>query len=504
MIKAVVFDLDGTLLNTIEDITDALNFALRNAKLKLHTSDEVKYFVGSGVKELIKRALGEEEDKFNEVYKDYMDYYAKRSRIKTKPYPNIIKMLKRLKAQNYKLAVLSNKPHSDTIEVINYYFPNIFDFVLGHKDSFKIKPAIDGILEVEKTLGVTNTEIAYIGDSDVDNMLANNANVTFIASLWGYRKKAEIGKSRNYANNADDVLEIIAKLNNRFISGIIALDKRSGITSQDAINEVKHALIGQGYYISKIGHAGTLDPLASGLLLVLLNSSTKLSDILINSNKEYLATIILGKHTMELDITGSVTSEREVNATESQIDEVLASFIGKSNQLPPIFSAIKKDGKKMYEYARNGEEVEVLPREIEIFDIKKVSHLEENEFSIITKVSKGTYIRSLARDIGERLNTYGIIKDLRRLSTHDISVSDAYTIEDIKNGNFTCLRDIDCIDLPKFELNDIQFKATQNGQDIMLHLDYPEIVLTYKGEISALYNLNNGVYKAKRVWKSII
>lgn len=180
------------------------------------------------------------------------------------------------------------------------------------------------------------------------------------------------------------------------MDGILLINKPAGYTSHDIVGIVRKKL-----HTKKVGHCGTLDPDATGVLVVCVNKATKAIQFLMSDTKFYRATLSLGKSTDTYDASGKVLEEKEVGAlSENQVIDVLNSFMGKSKQKPPIYSAIKVNGKKLYEYARNGEEVEIKERNIEIMMIKMIS-FSNNEIVFDVKCSKGTYIRSLCVDIAQ-------------------------------------------------------------------------------------------------------
>lgn len=183
------------------------------------------------------------------------------------------------------------------------------------------------------------------------------------------------------------------------INGVIIVNKPKNFTSQDVVSKVKKVLNEK-----KAGHTGTLDPMATGVLPILVGNATKLSKYLIEHNKTYVAKIKLGQKTDTGDVEGTVIEEKPVtDISLDKVEKVLNSFIGKQKQIPPIYSAIKINGKKLYEYARNGENVEIPEREIEIYSIKLLQLNEEIEFEV--SCSKGTYIRTLCEDIAKALGT---------------------------------------------------------------------------------------------------
>ena len=186
------------------------------------------------------------------------------------------------------------------------------------------------------------------------------------------------------------------------MDGVIIINKSKGITSSAVVQKVRKTL-----GTKQVGHCGTLDPLAIGVLPILVGQGTKISKYLVEHNKTYIATIKLGEKTETADSEGKVVEEKSIPIlNENKIKDVLTSFIGKQMQVPPIYSAIKKDGKKLYEYARSGEQVEIEPREIELFDIELIEYNEKaQEIQYEVTCSKGTYIRSLCEDIAEKLGT---------------------------------------------------------------------------------------------------
>lgn len=193
------------------------------------------------------------------------------------------------------------------------------------------------------------------------------------------------------------------------MNGILVVNKPAGYTSHDIVSKIRKEL-----NIKKVGHTGTLDPLATGVLPILLGNGTKLSKYLMNHDKEYIATIKLGEKTDTGDIEGKVIEQKEVEVfSKEQVIQALESFIGKQKQIPPMYSAIKINGKKLYEYARNGETVEVQAREIEIYSIELL-HYHKNEIKFRVACSKGTYIRSLCEDIATKLDTVGTMSALQR------------------------------------------------------------------------------------------
>ncbi len=217
------------------------------------------------------------------------------------------------------------------------------------------------------------------------------------------------------------------------MQGLLLLDKPKGITSFSAVSAIKRSA-----QEKRVGHTGTLDPLATGVLPVLLGRATALSSLMLDADKRYIATVKLGITTDTDDITGEILTESKVNITNEDIKNALVNFTGKISQIPPMYSAIKKDGVRLYSLARKGEKIDIPPREIEVFDIKLLSDLnEKNEFTFEAHVSKGTYIRSLARDIGEYLGVGATLTELRRTYASGIDISACVPLEKIDKCNIS-------------------------------------------------------------------
>ena len=246
------------------------------------------------------------------------------------------------------------------------------------------------------------------------------------------------------------------------MDGIIVINKEKDYTSHDVVAKLKKKL-----NISKVGHTGTLDPNATGVLPILIGKGTKFSKYLINHDKTYKAQIELGKKTDTADVEGNVIEEKPVDIEfiKQNLVQVLESFIGKQEQVPPMYSAIKKNGKKLYEYARKGEKIEVEPRKIEIYKIELVKYNEKN-IEFIVSCSKGTYIRSLCEDIAEKLNTVGYMKNLKRLQVGDFNIDCAIKIDEVNIENYNkylyTLEDI-LKESPKLNLSSKKLNLFLNG-----------------------------------------
>lgn len=254
------------------------------------------------------------------------------------------------------------------------------------------------------------------------------------------------------------------------MDGIIIINKEKNYTSNDVVSIVKKITK------SKVGHTGTLDPNATGVLPLLIGNATKISKYLINHDKEYEVVLQLGIRTETADVEGKVIEEKEVTAemlNKDNIEEKLQQFIGKQEQIPPIYSAIKVNGKKLYEYARKGQEVELKPRQIKIYSIQLVGINEkEKQISFKVKCSKGTYIRSLCDDISKKLGTVGYMKELNRLQVGEFYIKDAVTISEMKEkieaGNLESIITIEEIfkNNPQIQLEQEQIEPYINGVKI--------------------------------------
>ena len=223
-------------------------------------------------------------------------------------------------------------------------------------------------------------------------------------------------------------------------SGILLVNKPKGLTSYDVVHQVKNIL-----GTKKVGHSGTLDPLATGVLPILIGKGTLCSKYLINHDKTYQVELKLGIKTETADSEGKIVEKKEVPEgalKEETIKEVLNSFLGKQTQVPPIYSAIKVRGKKLYEYARSGKKVEIEPRNIEIYkiELKNIDKI-NNVISFEVSCSKGTYIRSLCEDIAKKLGTVGYMLNLNRTQVGQFNISDSIKFEDLQNLEETDIKE---------------------------------------------------------------
>lgn len=222
------------------------------------------------------------------------------------------------------------------------------------------------------------------------------------------------------------------------MNGIIIVNKPYGYTSRDVVN-----ILCKKFKTKRIGHTGTLDPIATGVLILCIGSATKLVEALTSDDKEYIATVELGTLTDTLDNTGNVIKEEKTNVNVNQIKKALEKMQGVYGQEVPIYSAVKINGKKLYEYAREGINVDLPKRTVNIKSLELINNIkyENNKttFQIRCHVSKGTYIRSLVNDIAHELGTVGTMTSLNRVKQGIFNISDAYTLEDIENDNYKLL-----------------------------------------------------------------
>jgi len=266
------------------------------------------------------------------------------------------------------------------------------------------------------------------------------------------------------------------------MDGILLINKEPNMTSRDVVNKVCHLL-----NTKKVGHTGTLDPMATGVLVLAINKGLKIVNEIVALDKEYEAEITLGIETDTLDITGNTLSTKEVNVTNEDIDKVLNSFIGDYDMEVPIYSAIKINGKKLYEYARNNEEVKIPIHKVKVYELVRTSDIKDNKFSIRCKVSKGTYIRSLVRDISKELGTVGVMSKLNRTKQGKFDIKDCYTLKDIEQGNYKVLDIKEVIDLPIVEIPDNIYKKVINGNKIENNFNYDKFMFIKGDKIVAIY-----------------
>lgn len=251
------------------------------------------------------------------------------------------------------------------------------------------------------------------------------------------------------------------------MNGIVIINKPKGYTSHDIVYKIKKMTN------EKVGHTGTLDPMTTGVLPILIGRGTLCAKYLINHDKKYKATLKLGIKTTTADNEGDIVQEEEVQEEtleKSNVEEKIKTFLGKYKQMPPIYSAIKVNGKKLYEYARAGKSVEIPEREVEIYNIEIINIDKKNKkIEFIVECSKGTYIRSLCEDIAKKLGTIGYMDNLQRMQSGDFKIENSMDFEEIEKEGIKKLEN-NCITIeeifknsPKVELNNNQLSKFLNG-----------------------------------------
>lgn len=263
------------------------------------------------------------------------------------------------------------------------------------------------------------------------------------------------------------------------------INKPSGITSFDVCFRLRKVL-----GTKKIGHTGTLDPLADGVMIVLFDKATKANQFLVTDNKEYIARVRLGIETDTLDIDGNVINETAYNLPDNDdLINVLDSFLGQSRQEVPLTSAISVNGKRLYQYQREGKEVELPIRDINVYEIKLLE-IHEDGFSFKAKVSSGTYIRALVRDILKKLKLTGTLCSLTRTAVDNVTLDQCDALEDIEKGNYT-LHDLYELLSVKYPLVDYEnIDDIRNGRSIKIDNNSDRVLIVHDKEVLAVYDKN--------------
>lgn len=211
--KAVIFDMDGTILNTLEDLKNATNYSLRQFGMPERSLEEVRMFVGNGIRKLVERAVpsGTSEEKIAQVFDVFLEYYEIHSADNTSPYPGILELVEKLKKSGIKTAVSTNKADVPAQELGREYFHGIFDLIVGQQDGLKVKPAPDSVNKILSILDIQKKDAIYIGDSDVDVQTAKNSGLDFIGVSWGFRGKEFLEKNgaKNIVDNANEILDLV-------------------------------------------------------------------------------------------------------------------------------------------------------------------------------------------------------------------------------------------------------------------------------------------------------
>ncbi|MFQ6791708.1 MAG: tRNA pseudouridine(55) synthase TruB [Thomasclavelia sp.] len=272
------------------------------------------------------------------------------------------------------------------------------------------------------------------------------------------------------------------------MNGIIIINKPAGMTSHDVVNQIRKI-----FKTKKVGHCGTLDPDATGVLVVAINKATKILQFLTADSKEYIATLSLGTATDTYDASGNIIEQKEFQPISKEIIlKTLSSFTGIQEQIPPMHSAIKVKGKKLYEYARNHETVEIPKRTIEIKDIELLS-VDNNLIQFKVACSKGTYIRSLCYDIAKKLNYPGHMATLIRSKSGIFSIEDAYTLKQIENGEFELLTIEQALsNYPKLVVDDENIVF--HGKKIKSDIDHQVAIYNQNNQILAIYGPDGNGY----------
>lgn len=283
------------------------------------------------------------------------------------------------------------------------------------------------------------------------------------------------------------------------MNGIIVVNKPKGITSRDVVNKVCKIL-----NTKKVGHTGTLDPIASGTLVLCIGNATKLVEELTSYDKEYIATVKLGVLTDTLDTTGKVLKTQNTELKKEELIKVLNSFIGTYKQEVPIYSAVKINGKKLYEYARCNIDVTLPKRSVTIHDIELLDFNKDN-YKFRVKVSKGTYIRSLIKDINDKLNVIGSMEDLIRIKQGMFSLDISYTLDNIENKEYKLISIEEVLkNYNTFTIDEALYKKIKNGAIIDNTYNADKIVFKYNNKVIAIYKKYDKDHNRLKPYKMFI
>ena len=288
------------------------------------------------------------------------------------------------------------------------------------------------------------------------------------------------------------------------MDGIVLINKEKNCTSRDVVNQVSKIL-----KTKKIGHTGTLDPIATGVLVLCIGKATKLVEVITSYDKEYEAEVILGIKTDTKDITGEILKEEKAIISKENIEECLKKMIGTYNQTVPIYSAVKINGKKLYEYARNNEEIELPKRKVTIKELKLTSDItyekEKTKFKIKCHVSKGTYIRSLIEDIATNLNTIGTMENLKRTKQGNFQIASANTIQDIETNKFKIYSIEEILEkFYKIEMTDDLYFKIKNGSIIKNNYNHDIVAFTKNDKVIAIYKEYSKDKTLLKPWKMFL
>ena len=275
------------------------------------------------------------------------------------------------------------------------------------------------------------------------------------------------------------------------MNGFLVINKEKGMTSHDVVNKIRKI-----FQTKQVGHTGTLDPNATGVLIVGVGKATKAITYLENDDKIYEAELTLGITTDTEDIWGTIIDERKVDVSNQQIEEVIKSFVGNIKQVPPMYSALKVNGKKLYELARDGIIVEREGREIKIFDIYDII-IGQNKVKFTVHCSKGTYIRTLCKDIGERLGCGGCMSELNRIKVGSFDINQSVTIENVSELNLINLEE----PLKKYleiYLENEEAKKYKNGVKLQIEKEDGIYRVWLDNEFYGLGKVKNNVLKSEK------
>lgn len=266
-------------------------------------------------------------------------------------------------------------------------------------------------------------------------------------------------------------------------NGVLLINKEKGMGSTKVVSIVRRLL-----NTKEVGHCGTLDPLAEGLLILTVGKALKISKYLEATTKEYITTLTLGKRTATLDAEGEFIETKDITPfSKEDILNTFKSLTGKIKQTPPLYSAISKDGKRLYEYARNNEEVNIPSREIEIYEMELID-FNNNSITYRIKCSKGTYIRVVNDDLAKLLHNIGYTTFLKRTKVGDFSIEDSYSLHDIENNNYKLISIKDSLkDFNKYYLNDFEYNIISHGNVFKKYLEGYQLMIDKQGNEIALY-----------------
>ena len=277
------------------------------------------------------------------------------------------------------------------------------------------------------------------------------------------------------------------------MNSVLYINKPSGISSFDVCFKLRKVL-----NTKRIGHTGTLDPNATGVMIILFNEATKGVQFLVSDTKVYKTRVLFGIETDTLDIDGNIVNKQEyIVPKKEDIIEVLNSFKGQSKQVVPITSAKKINGKKLYQYQLEGKDVELPVIDITVYDIE-LNEIYEDGFLFTCKVSSGTYIRSLVRDILNKLNIIGTVKDLQRTMIDDISIDECDELDDVLNGKYHTHDLLDVLS-KRYKQYDVEnIKDIMNGKRIKINSNEEKLIIVHDSKLLAMYQKDGNEYKCIR------